>query len=536
MNVLQFPRSALLCATLLVACSDPDPFSDATAFVGPVATASSLVWIDEAHRELRFLTPTDQGPTWTRSERSADGMAPTWIASTVDGSQVLAMIAPLAESQHDSAPHLIAHSSQGDAPPQRVDLPVVYPSLSQSADGRWAVLHFSPDSPTASGVIQNANLVTIVDMATLTARTFTLNGFGGRLVKIEFPAPSDPQAASTVRVGDRDRALIAFISNGELVLVDALDPLAAEHQVAVRFFPEITFTPEETLLRPGNDAYPGPALFLRSSQASDVAMLSLVDASDAATGQAGFTVQVSLIPVGRSATDFALLDENEVPYLVTLDPYRSAAVFTDIRTQQGFVISLREAAERFMFRQASSPAGVTTQMVAWAQADGAVLAGGRMLHTLDLEDIDKTAGQNPRSIYIQNPILDVVSLDNDRALVGTQEALYVVDFARDQVTPLSTPSTFDPASAVIFGDTLLLGPRHELHLSAVDLLALSPASVRLDAPIDGFFYLPLAEKVVVLHPDPAGHLTTIDPRNPSRETSVSQWGFFYEGFLDQEQQ
>src|SRR5690606_9134209 len=138
---------------------------------------------------------------------------------------------------------------------------------------------------------------------------------------------------------------------------------------------------------------------LRSSLASDVAMLTLVDNPDPQTGRSGFSAQVSLTPVGQSASDFAALDQDDVPYLVTLDPDRSAVVFTDIRTQQGFGIALGQRAERFFLRQQATDTGVQPQMVAWSQSRGeGSSAGGTAIHTLALDNIEKTAGQRPRSI------------------------------------------------------------------------------------------------------------------------------------------
>ena len=60
------------------------------------------------------------------------------------------------------------------------------------------------------------------------------------------------------------------------------------------------------------------------------------------------------------------------------------------------------------------------------------------------------------------------------------------------------------------------------------LRALQAEGLRLRRP-DGT----LAQVAVTAHNDPAGHLTVVDPADPSRATSRVHWGFLLQGLLDQ---
>lgn len=514
--------------SLVSACED-EPRIDPARFRDPVATASSLVWVDEEATELLFLTPEGEEATRTRIAAAQEGHRPQWIQPTVDGTRLLVLTAPESDRVDAIAPQLRIYPASGDGEPIAVDVAASYSHVALSPDGRWAVLHFTSGSSSSGDVVQNANLVTFVDLQTHATRTLTLNGFGGRLREVQFPATAESGAPSTIRIGTRDRAVVAFLAEGEIVLVDAVDPTA--NQVAVRFYPDLTFSPQETLLRPGNETFPNPALFLRSSASSDVAMLTLVDASDPALGTSAWSVQVSLIPIGRSASDFAALDSDGVPYLVTLDPQAFEFVFTDIRTQQGFGISLADGVDRFYLRHHPTPTGLEPQLVAWSPEQPNGARGGQTIYTLDLADIDKTAGQRPHGIRLQHTIRDLVRLDDNRALAGTDSALYVIDFVDDRVTPLSTPTAFDPRRSTIYGDTLLLGTPGQSFVSSVDLDTLSPTSFQLDAMIDEFFHLPRVGRVAVLHDAEEGHVTFLDPQMPARQTSTTVWGFLFEGLL-----
>jgi hypothetical protein len=218
-------------------------------------------------------------------------------------------------------------------------------------------------------------------------------------------------------------------------------------------------------------------------------------------------------------------DGDEVPYLVTLDPSRQALAFTDIRTQQGFSVSLGGSANQMFTRTNTTDVGPVQQLVAWGQ-------GATMIHTLDLDGIDDALGRTPKQLNIQTGIDGLVYLDNDRVLVGSGTNLYVVDFTNEQVTPLTSASPYDPASSALEGNRLLLGTAGQSWISTVDLTTLNPESMLLDDSISSFHYLPDPGRVVAVHQDPVGHISVADAADPSRATTYTAWGFLYEGLLD----
>jgi hypothetical protein len=165
------------------------------------------------------------------------------------------------------------------------------------------------------------------------------------------------------------------------------------------------------------------------------------------------------------------------------------------------------------------------QVVAWAPS-------GTTISTLDLDGIADSLGRKPRHLKIETGIDALVQLDNDRVLIGSGSRLYVVDFPSEQVTPLSSQTPYDPTASALVADKLLLGTAGQPWVSTVDLGTLNPESMLVDAPITGFHYLTGPKQIVVTHDDAAGHLTVIDPTDPSRATSRSHWGFLLQGELD----
>lgn len=512
-------RAGLLAALALAACLPPDPYADALEILPPVGTRESLVYVDQRAHELLFVLPDDARLRLRRHPLGDDRTTVLWARATVDGGHVMAMTAPASEKTEDVEEQLHLFRADADGEPQVYDVLAPFTSVALAPDGRRAVLHFGDG--VGSGALQNANQVAIVDLEGTEVRNLTLNGFGGRLRSIAFPTPPGVTEPTAIDVGGRPLELVAFLADGEVVLVDAGNE--ATDQVAVRFGAEVGFSPVDTLLRPGNTTFGKPALFLRSDAGSDVAMLTLVDKTDEATGEPGFSAQVSLIPVGSQATDMSAYDSGEAPYLLTVGG--SAFVFTDIRTQQSFSVGTGAGVQQLFLRDAQTAAGTIRQAVAWAP-------GGTALYALDLDDIEDTIGRTPEPLAIETGIQDLVVLDNDRVLVSSGLNLYVVDLPLSQVTPLSAMTPYDARSSALEGDLLLLGTPGQTWVSTVDLLTLDPESMVLDDAIQSFHYLPDAGKVVLVHDDPVGLLTVTDAQSPSRATSYVAWGYLLEGLLD----
>ncbi|MCX4247444.1 hypothetical protein [Paraliomyxa miuraensis] len=508
---------------ILPGCLPDDPYADDLDLLPPVSTRESLAYVDQARHELVVVRPEDDRLDILRRGVGDDRTTVLWSRATLDGSHVMTLVAPASEKTEDIDEQLYLFPADGEDDPQVYDVLAPFTGVALSPDGRRAVLHFG--SGVGSGALQNANQVAIVPLDRApggeVVRNLTLNGFGGRLQSIQFPTPTGAEGPTAVDVGGRPLELVAFLAEGEVVLVDAGNELT--DQVAVRFGAEVGFSPEATLLRPGDEVFGKPVLFLRSSVGSDVAMLTLVDKSDEATGEPGFSAQVSLIPVGERATDMATYNGAETPYLVTVGS--SAMIFTDIRTQGSFSVGTGASVQNLFMRDAQTAAGTIKQAVAWA-------SGGNALYTLDLDDIENTIGRTPEPLAIETGIQDLVVLDNDRVLVSSGLNLYVVDLPLSQVTPLSAQSPYDARSSALDGNRLLLGTPGQTWVSTVDLLTLNPESMVLDDAIGSFHYLPGAGKLVMVHADPVGHLTVADAQSPSRSSSYVAWGYLLDGMLD----
>ena len=506
-------------ALLAGACAPPNPYAGGFDLLPPVTTRDSLVWVDPARDEVVFVMPKGETVTTRRAAIGDEHTVVAWSAATRDQESVLALTIPASAKEEDIDEQLYRFAGDGDGEPVVYEVRAPFTSLALSPDHRRAILFFGRDG--SSEQLHNANQIAIVDLGGKAVENVTLNGFGGTLKTVEFPGQIVEGEPTPIVIGGVAHDIAAFLADSEVVLMDMDDP--ALDQVAIPLGSDIGFSPKTTLLRPGNDLFGDPALFVLPAGGSEVGMLTLVAESDGT----GFTAQISLIPVGQASSDFLFYDSASVPYLITVDPTAAALVFTDIRTQGGFAVPLGSAAQNVFLRDIESGGELRKQAVVWAR-------GGTQIGTLDLGGIEDSLGRKPKHLKIETGIDQLVVLDNDRVLIGSGNKLYVVAFPEEQVTPLTSQVRYDPHGSALVSDRLLLGTAGQEWVSTVDLQTLNPESMLLDDLIGAFHYLPGPDRIVVTHDDPAGHLTIVDPADPSRSTSHVHWGFLLQGVLDQE--
>ena len=506
---------------LAAACAGDNPYLGALDVAGPVATRDALVWVDRDRAEALFVAPGDPDLDIRRvALGDPEDIAVAWTAATLDGGALLALLVPASAKKEDIDEQLLRLPADGAGDPVAYDVRAPFDALALSPDRRRAILYFRDGGD--SEPLHNANQVAILDLQGTRVQNVTLNGFGGALKAVEFPGQARAGEPGDIDVGGVRRDIAAFLAPSEVVLLDLDDPEL--DQVAVPLGPDIGFAPVRTLLRPGDPLFAAPALFVLSAAGGEVGMLTLLPEP----GGPGFTAQISLIPVGASATDLALHNSAAAPYLITVDAFAAALVFTDIRTQGGFTVELGAPAAQVYLRDTfAGDGGLARQAVAWAP-------GGGMISTLDLDGIEESLGRKPRYLKVEAGINQLVRLDNDRALIGAGNRLYIVDFPAEQVTPLSARTPYDPRDSALLGDRLLLGSSGQGWVSTVDLRTQSPESMLLDESIAGFYYLPGPDRLVVTHTAEGGLLTVIDPAKPARSTSRVHWGFLLGGALDRE--
>ncbi|TPV92450.1 MAG: hypothetical protein B7733_25805 [Myxococcales bacterium FL481] len=512
---------AALAGSVATAGCDDDPLQ-AWEYSSATATASSVVQIDQTHHEVVFVTPGDRELTVTRAGLDSRDERAIWSEPLRDGSGVLVLTGP-SDLRKDHVGHKLYRFSQDGQ-----GAPVVYPvqapfnAVALSPDHRHAVLYFA-DADSESP-LHNANLVAIVNLdETTPPHHMTLQGFGGRLSNVHFPGQTQEGTPSPTMVGDTMRDIVAFLADGEVILADLDHPDA--NQPAVALDDTAGARPIATLMRPGNELYTEPAVFVRFDGGRDVSMLSLRPKEGA---QGHFTFDQSPLTVGSGTRDMSFYDDGDVPLFVASNADEGSLVFTDIRTEQSFDVYLGQGVGQLSLRTHHAESAAVDQAVVWRR-------GGDVVYTLDLDDIQDAVGRRPTEYRVSGGIAGLIKLDNDRVLVGAPSQLVVIDFARDQITPFAVSGEYREFEAGLQADSLLLGSEGSAWISRVDLETLAPQSVLLDHYVDQFFLLSASNNVVALHDhDGAGLLTVTPTADFSRAGSKTYWGFLAQGVLDRD--
>lgn len=491
----------------------------------PVASASAVIHLDATRERLVVVRPNAQAEVDVRVHELGDPQSPSdlevyALRAKLDGSGVLALTTTR-DGEDGSVRSVLHHlGDAADSTPESVVLPAAYPSLRLTPDHRRALLFFGDDDAPVTQGLHNANQFSVIDLSSgsLSPRTATVDGFGGRVRDVHFPGQVEGGVPMPVDVGGVLRDIAVFLADGEIVLHDLDHP--EDDRVALALPSNRDFLPDQTLLRAGDEAFASPVLFVRSRQSADLAMLNLVDKSE--PGGSGFSVVVSLLSVGNGVSDMLAVNDGGRAYLVALRD--ETLVFADIATQQSHSLDLGWSAHRMVTRTAEDG---SSEAILWG-------SGGQSVLIVPLTDIQNASPRRIREFRIQGGIGEFVRLGSDRAMVSSRDNLYILDFAGDgSVTPLATSiDEYHSEDAMFVGDLLHLAPKGYDTIHTVDLDSLAPSSLVLGSSTRASFAFPDIGKFVVLHPDRTGYVSVVDAAQPRRATTRSRWGYLIEGALD----
>lgn len=404
--------------------------------------------------------------------------------------------------------------------------------VSQSPDGRFAVLFFRADRKPDASLLFNPNEVGIVDLqaepgATATSRS--LRAFGGVPQGVVFSPPLQLR-------GDNPRPLrlAVVLSDNYLTLLD-LENDRIEISVALtRADERRTLRPVQVLFQAG-DAATDPALFVRASGSADVVTLRLTPAPRPLAERANdFRPVLTLLGSGTVPTDMALIESGGGTRLFTVAAGGDAAVI-DPLTSRATTFKLDLAAERILLYSGASPAEPRARPRAFLLG-----AGGSQVAFLDLDRLEELRGRDLELRSMSAAVADLLPVA-DRGLVVAQHrggtvGLSVVDLERRTIAPLVSDVLSELAPGPVGSGELWLRPQSPFQVGRLDLARLQAQEVRLDLAVARMMPLPASADgkryLVVEHTHDGGGLTVLDALEPERSTARTLVGFFYTGLLE----
>jgi hypothetical protein len=529
----------------LVACAESDPLT--VAPVTAVPLGSTVAYVDGARSSAAIIDPAGAS---LQARRVAVGKRPVAAIARAGRAPQDAELLVLSQGvvpqpgRKPEDPTLTIIPADAARPARRLPVASRFDHIAQSADGRFAVLHFVRESKTDSSLLFNPNEVAVLDLDApppMAAGSRSLRSFGSVPQAVVFSPPLPLRADGTQAA--RNLRLAVVLSDNTLTLVDLENDRSEITISLIRADETRTVKPVQVLFDT-SDPTQDPTIFVRSEGSNDIVALRLLPSPPPRADRANdFRPVLSLLGVSAAPTDMALFANAGVagdtsPRLLVLSPSTSEASVIDPRTSRVTTFKLDAPAHQVLLFEAASPAEPTRRPRALLLA-----AGGMQVGFLDLDRLEELRGRNLELRPMASRMSQFVPLIERGVVVAHNGSgsggLSVIDLERRTVAPLVTEplSALQPGAAAT--DDLWLVPAARDRLGLLRLGRLVAEEVRLDLRIEAV--LPLAPTaggkryVAVDHGQlGGGGVTLLDADKPAREGARSLVGFLYADVLEKE--
>ncbi len=518
--------AALAALAAAPGCADRDALLDAPfTQLGPIAAGQSLTWIDTAAATARVVDVSRA----TLSTRTVTvGLDPVLSLARNGADEVLVLSrGSRGEPGIAPTPGTLTAIPTGGAAARTYVVGSPFNAVSQTDDGRYAVVHYQP-SGTSGRLLFNPNEIAIVDLAAPPSETNprrrTVRSFGG--------VPNAVRFSPTMTIQGTPRRLAVVLSDAYVTLLDLTNPTRPEITVRLTL-PEDTraIRPTQLVFDPERST-----IYARAEASNDVYALQLVDVTTADASANDFRPSVNQLAAGRNPSDMALIGDAGARRLLVVSPGSRDARVIDARANTTLTVPLDAPANRILLFTAGSPRDATPTPRALLYATGLLTSA---VSFLELADLDTRRGQNVETVQLARTVNNALALPERGALMidhpstGNGGQLSLLDLTRRTVSPIFAEVPLEGARFDSDRQRLWVAPRGSTRVGYITLSNFSPGEVRLDAPVTAV--IPLGgttPRVVALHDDASGALTVLDATEPQRNTARSVRGFLLASFLD----
>ena len=493
----------------------------------PVALQNKLVFVDGSGDRAYVLDVSGKQPA---SEAQTVELPHAPLLSVRRNAKNEALILTQgrrADSKQEAEPaELVALSSSGKL--RRYVLGNPFDRMVQSEDGRYALLF---KSGSAERLLDNPNEIAVVDLdgapGDKNPRLRTLRSFA------DSPLAAVYSPQMTI-VGEQ-RRLLVVLSHKNVTLLD-LDHLdRRETTVQLSSVNGQAAEPAQVVFSPDR-----PELYVRGAGSSDVFVFNLserpggTEDADGGDPHNDFRPSIDQLGVGGTPSDMKLYPADSGTRLLVLSAASQQASVVDADTSQLTNVALPTTASHVLLFSATSPRDNAVSTRALLYDDNA-----SSLLFMDLADIEQRGSRNLEQVALDQPIVKLIAIPEERrVLVLHSQGVSLVDLAARTVSPLSSDRKLDDALFDAKHHRLWVGPAGQPFVGYLDLESDAQNQsgdtheLLLDASIDQLVPMFDDNRLAIVHDSPAGYVTLLDARSPSRETATSVRGFFLAGLLD----
>jgi hypothetical protein len=506
-------KSALprvLCGlTLLFAC-ETEPARELPRFddVVPAALEDALLYVDASDPEEPSALVVDISRNEPRIARHPlpKGTIKTFPRPGSEGREVVVLTGGRAPAVIDGRgrdavnSHLVLLDRAGER--ARVELPGRFQSLALSDDGRFVVAYGSTGGLVAS------NAAAVVDLADLDAPARSLE-----LVRPVSSFVFSPAAASA-------RRLLVGLSNDGMRLFDL------EHLDRPSKWVLLKEPGDNRVLSPGRVIFDDARIFVQMHGSSEVLIVQLEPRDEPPDA---FGVSLLQITAKNEIRDIALVEKDGRAQVVAvgdqalnlIDPITGRAVSTPASYGFGQVVPYRG---RTPFDDEVRPRALLLG------------EGQKRVGFVDFDDGTAWAQQTVEVLDLPAPLGRAIPLLEHRlvVLIYASTGLGLLNLEEREVFPFATESRVEKELLDIRdGGALLWLKQENQRLGRINLLQLDTLEVLLNANARDLLIVPGApQRIAVVHEAAAGHVTLLDPDEPSRERARELVSFLYTKLLD----
>ncbi len=522
---------------VIAACDNPAPEPRGNFPIASMAVGSRVAFVDQASATVFVIDPAERE---LRARLQPVGENPLRALVRPGHDEVLVLSTGVRDEAGRTAEPgaLTVVPTEAGKSPRRHLLDTRFTDLAVSPDGRFAVLHFAPESAqAAASLVVNPNEIAVLDLdapmaGADAAPSRGLRSYGGVPRQVVF----SPPLALHTDTGARMLRLAVVLSDNYVTLVDLENDRSEITVSLTRADEPRVVRPLQVLFEPGN-ASNDPTLFIRSDGSSDIVALRLVASPPPRPDRSNdFRPVLSLLGSGSRPGDLAIYQASEGLRLLMVAPDAGEASVIDPRTSRVTTFRLDARAEQIVLFEGASPAEPERRPRALLLA-----SGGGQVGFLDLDRLEDLQARNLelRPMARVERFLPMVERGVVLASHGAQRAsgagLSIIDLHRRTVSPLFSESMQDLQPGPTPTDELWLLPTSDSRLGRLSLAHLTTTEVRLDLPASRV--LPLAAsaggaRFVVVEHGPGGTITVLDADKPERQTARSLVGFMWTNLLE----
>ncbi len=493
----------------LSGCGDAEG-PKARSLMQPVALSEHVVWLDSRNEEALLL---DVGRGTPRPEIDSHELSgrPLLVQRRNEHDELLVLLT----DDEEEVGRLAVLNSEGVA--REYDLGTQFDAITQSSDGDYAFIHFSPtgNSLASESLLFNPNEVAVLDLNqdgedAVVQRT--LRSLGSSPQRVEF-SPQMSIAGETRRL-----AVVFFQSEVALLDLNHLDrpeytvELSRGSNLALS---QISFSEDEN------------KIYLLASNSNDVYVLRLLEAG----GNRENDFEPSLNQLGTDATpeDMAVFESDGQRRLLVASG--TSAQVVEASSSRVTQIPLQYGATRILMFEGRSPFDDEVEQRALLYSPG-----NTGITFLDLTEIEDRTTRNREELVVQS-ISSLTPLNDNRVLLThASSSVSILDLEERTAAPIQARLTIGSAVPSLETGRIWVAPQGATTLGFIDLSNLHPGQVRLDRSISQLMVFNETEqpRVVMTHPGTAGAITILNALEPENEDdAITLFGFFEEGLLDQ---